>query len=349
MTDTKKPLEKIRVTLYCEYYRLWGGYLFRGAEMGFLTAFKNQMKILSAQGIQWTEDLSAPCDIFQANAQGLRTYWLIRTHKRRGIPTIVYAHATAEEWANAFRALHYFAGIYKWFLIKLYNSADAVICVSEYNKQIMHERYHIPEEKLHLISNGVEASRFVFDEVKRKQFRAEQKIADGEVVVMNVAIALMKKGIKTFIALAEKFPTLKFIWYGKIFTSAAEKIPPHFANCTFFGFAPDIVSAFSAGDIFMFPSYEENQGIVVLEAGACGLPIIVRDIPVYYGWMKDGENCLKARTDAEFADQLGRLIADPALRTRLGQSAKEMVFRDHSLEAVGEKLLQLYATLLGQH
>lgn len=346
MIKSVNDVHDIRITLYCEYYRLWGGIFFRGAEMGFLTAFKNQMKILTREGISWTEDLSKPCDIFQANAQGLRTLWLIKKMKRRGVPTIVYAHATAEEWEGGFRILHMFAGLYKKFLVYLYNTADMVICVSEYNKDIMHTRYGVPLERLIFISNGVDADAFVFNEVKRKQFRSEQHIGDDEIVVINVAMVLVKKGLNTFISLAQKFQNLRFIWYGKIFKTAAEKIPTHPTNCVFYGFAPDIVSAYSAGDIFIFPSYEENQGISVLEAGARGLPIIVRDIPVYYGWLKDNENCLKARTDEEFQEKLLLLVADMGLRQRLGETSKKMVFEDHSLSAVGSKLKKLYTKLL---
>lgn len=339
-------VKKIRVTLYCEYYRFMNGVFFKGAEMGFLTSFKNQMKILTREGVQWTEDLSQPCDVFQANAQGLRTMWLIQKYKHRGIPTIIYAHATAEEWTNAFRGLHYVAFIYKWFLIKLYNSADKVICVSEYNKQIIHERYNVPFEKLVFISNGVDAARFEFNELKRKEFRHELKIEDNELFIINVAIVLFKKGIGTFIELAKNFPQIKFYWFGKIFTRAAEKIPLYPKNISFFGFAPDIVAAYSAGDIFIFPSYEENQGISVLEAGARGLPILVRDIPVYYSWLQDGINCLKAKTNEEFIYKLSLLLTDSNLRNKLGATAKEMVFRDHSLESVGKKLMNLYGTLI---
>lgn len=43
-----------------------------------------------------------------------------------------------------------------------------------------------------------------------------------------------------------------------------------------------------------FFSYEETEGIVVLEALSCEIPVIVRDIPVYEGWLTDGEQVRKA-------------------------------------------------------
>ncbi len=51
-----------------------------------------------------------------------------------------------------------------------------------------------------------------------------------------------------------------------------------------------IEGAYSAADLFFFPSYEETEGIVVLEALASRQNVLVRDIPVYKGWLSNGRN-----------------------------------------------------------
>ncbi len=48
-----------------------------------------------------------------------------------------------------------------------------------------------------------------------------------------------------------------------------------------------IEGAYSGADLFFFPSYEETEGIVVLEALASKQNVLVRDIPVYDGWLED--------------------------------------------------------------
>lgn len=45
--------------------------------------------------------------------------------------------------------------------------------------------------------------------------------------------------------------------------------------------------------LFCFMSHEETEGIVVLEALACCIPVLVRDIPVYEDWLADGKNVLR--------------------------------------------------------
>lgn len=72
-------------------------------------------------------------------------------------------------------------------------------------------------------------------------------------------------------------------------------MPPK--NLMFPGFVDEeiLLGAFSAADLFLFMTYEENEGIVVLESLSTKLPILLRDIPVYNGWLEDGKNCLKAK------------------------------------------------------
>ena len=55
-------------------------------------------------------------------------------------------------------------------------------------------------------------------------------------------------------------------------------------------------------------SHEETEGIVVLEALACGIPTVVRDIPVYNGWLREGQNVYKASGTDEFQQKAEGLL-----------------------------------------
>lgn len=48
--------------------------------------------------------------------------------------------------------------------------------------------------------------------------------------------------------------------------------------------------------LFTFFSYEETEGIVVLEALACGIPALIGDIPFYEGWLTDRKTSTKQKT-----------------------------------------------------
>lgn len=86
--------------------------------------------------------------------------------------------------------------------------------------------------------------------------------------------------------------------------------------------------------------------MAILEAAAVGLPILVRDIPVYRGWLVHGENCLKAENDAEFEKYLRQLIKDEGLRKKLGENAKFLAKKE-SIESLAKNLEAVYNKLLG--
>ena len=54
----------------------------------------------------------------------------------------------------------------------------------------------------------------------------------------------------------------------------------------------------------LFPSREETEGIVVLEALASQQQVLVRDIPVYQGWLVANENCYMGHSIEEFKNIL---------------------------------------------
>jgi 1,2-diacylglycerol-3-alpha-glucose alpha-1,2-glucosyltransferase len=123
------------------------------------------------------------------------------------------------------------------------------------------------------------------------------------------------------------------------------KIRKRSFNVKFPGFVSDTPGAFSAGDVFFFPSYGENQPLVILETASLGIPMVVRDLAEYEGWLVHGENCLKGRTNSEFVSHLERLSSDKKLYKRLSEGANELA-EANSLERVGKQLARLYNFVL---
>ncbi len=86
----------------------------------------------------------------------------------------------------------------------------------------------------------------------------------------------------------------------------------------------DIASFYSYLDVFVFPSFVEGFGLPPLEAMACGAAVVLTDSGGVREYARDGENCLLvAPGDVEaLARAIDRLIADPALRSRLAQAGR---------------------------
>lgn len=328
----------MKVFLYLEFEEK-----FKCAGMG--AAIKNQRKALELNNVSYVNSLNEDFDIIHINMIGLRSLYLAKNMKKKGKKVILHAHATADDFRNSYRFSNLIAPFLRRYLTYYYNQADLVLCPSEYTKRVL-TGYGVKKPVI-AISNGIDTSKFQFSEELRSKFRTGFDL-EG-IVPLSVGHLFLRKGIKTYVNVAGKFPN-RFLWVGRRYRKMEEPEVSRIVenapkNVTFISFIDDIVPAYCGTDIFFFPSFCENQGIVLLEAAACRRPIIVRDLPVYENWLEDGVNCLKARTDDEFKIKLQNLMEDRNLRDRLAGKAYEMS-KGHSLQRVGEKLKGIYESLL---
>ena len=328
----------MKVCIYLELER-W----LRHSGMG--SAIGNHRKALELNGVEYTHDLKEDFDILHIYMIGLKSLQAIRKSRAKGKKVITHAHVTADDFRDSFCFSNGIAPFLRRYLTYFHNQADLVLCPSEYTKNVL-IGYGVKKE-IKAVSNGIDLDKFKFSVEKRKQFREEFNL-DG-IVALGVGHLFIKKGIATFINTAKKFQN-KFVWIGKRYkgvedprTSGILKGAP--PNVILAGYVKDIITGYSGCDIFFFPSFCENQGIVTLEAGACGIPILVRDILAYDGQLVNEVNCLKARTDEEFESQLRRLIEDEQLRRRLAGNAYKLS-KEHSLKKVGVQLREAYEYLM---
>ncbi len=92
--------------------------------------------------------------------------------------------------------------------------------------------------------------------------------------------------------------------------------------------------------IFALPSHYEGQPKALLEAMACGLPVLGADVPGIREAVRHGETgWLSAPDEDSLARALRVLLDDAALRERLGRQARAVIAREHSVDAVVEREL----------
>lgn len=97
--------------------------------------------------------------------------------------------------------------------------------------------------------------------------------------------------------------------------------------------------AYCGADAFAFFSYEETEGIVVLEALSCGVLVVVRDIPVYEGWLEEGINVYKASDTRSFQKKLEMIFSGECLElTSVGRILAE----EHGIFQTGMLLNEIY-------
>ena len=106
---------------------------------------------------------------------------------------------------------------------------------------------------------------------------------------------------------------------------------------------PIIEGAYADANAFFFPSYEETEGIVVLEALAAKCPVIVRDIGAFDPWLIDGVNCYKGKDNETFA-QLIKGIVEGKLPETVEAGYETALSR--SIDEIGRQLKEIYESVL---
>lgn len=287
-------------------------------------------------------------DIAHCNLFGPGSVAVARTARRRGVPLVCHAHSTGEDFAGSFRGSDAVAPALRRYLRWFYSQADLVIAPSAYAKRLLEE--NDVGAPIRPLTNGVDVDSLAGHETLREPYRDRYDL-DGT-VVFTVGNVFERKGLTDFCGLARDLgDPYEFVWFGSYDTGLqASKVvrrwvasPP--ANVTFTGWVDDKRGAFGAGDIYLFATKEETQGVAALEAMACGKPCVLRDLPVFREYYTDGEDCLFASDRAEMREAIQRIAEDPQLATRLGENARETAM-EHRLEHVGTELYGIYRDLL---
>ncbi len=142
--------------------------------------------------------------------------------------------------------------------------------------------HHVPSSRIRVVYNGVDVERF--SPPRRAEFRLSMRqslgIDDHTVLALAVAHNFQLKGVPTLLRALEilapkRLPLHAVVVGGKWFRSwrlwaKARRLP-----VTFVGPQPDTVPYYAAADMLVHPSFYDSCSLVLLEAAASGLPLLV--------------------------------------------------------------------------
>lgn len=335
----------MKVLLYFEGERIL-------SKSGIGRALDHQKRALSEVGIDYT--LDARCtdyDILHINTYGINSRNIVKKARKLGKKIIYHAHSTEEDFRNSFIGSNQLAPVVKKYLVSLYSKADYLITPTPYSKDLL-EGYGL-QVPIEAISNGIDLARFKPDSMKELKFKEYFHIKAGQKVIICVGLYFERKGIIDFVELARRLPEYRFIWFGH---TPMYSIPKnirqlvkenHPSNVEFPGYIKgDIIEgAYAAADLFFFPSYEETEGIVILEALASYQQVLVRDIPVYQGWLERDVNCYMGSTQDEFQLLIQRIMNHEIPDTR---EQGYTVAEQKSIQRIGNELKKVYEKVLAK-
>lgn len=329
----------MKVLLYSE-----GKNLFNKSGVG--RALEHQKEALTQAGVEFTTDKNETYDIVHINTIGPGSDKILKKSKKNGIPVIYHTHTTFEDFRNSFTLSNMISPFIKRRLISLYSQADLLISPSEYTKNLI-KSYGIDKD-IEVVSNGVDTSKFIKNIELADKFKEEYPL--DKPLIICVGLPFKRKGIFDFCEVAKKLPDYEFIWFGAKMASLLPrnvqqliKNPPK--NVKFPGYVSNeiILGAYSEAKAFFFPTYEENEGIVVLEALSMKTPVIVRDIPVYEKWLINKGNAFKGKNISEFVKIITDIDKD-SIKTIVENGRKTAEERD--LKIIGGKLKNIYKKIL---
>lgn len=318
------------------------------SKSGLGKAIRHQMKALDSVNIDYTTNVTENYDIAHINFYGLKSYLLARKLKKQGKKIVYHAHSTEEDFRNSFIFSNQVSKIFKKWLIKCYTLGDAIITPTEYSKKLL-EGYGIKKD-IYVVSNGVEITDFEEDEKAGEDFRKKYNYKKDDKIIVGIGLYIERKGIVDFVELAKRMPDYKFIWFGYsplIFSrrKVRKAVNTKLDNLIFAGYVePKIIKqALNGCDVYVAMTYEETEGITIIEAASCKTHMVVRDIPVFENWLINDKNVYKAKNIEQFEDKIRKIINKelPSLKDEAYKIAE-----DRKSEVIGEKLGQIYKEVL---
>lgn len=266
---------------------------------------------------------------------------------------VISAHVVPESVLGSFILSNLWFPLFTSYLVRYYNLADMVIAVSPKVKEELEEIG--VKAPIVFVPNPVNLERFYKSQELRMEGRRRLGLSEEDFVAICSGQIQPRKGVDTFLEVANSLPFIKFVWVGgqpfSVLTAGYiemnEKIKKAPPNVIFTGLIPyeEMPIYLNAADIFFFPSYQENFPMAVLEAASCGLPLLLRDNPEYREPYRDWY--IPAKNDEEFKNYILKLYQDLSFREDYKKRALRLA-KEYNAENVANMMVEVYKEILNK-
>lgn len=244
--------------------------------------------------------------------------------------------------------------------------SDALVAESPASKQHMVQEYGVDPARVQIIPCGVDTT--LFQPQARPQARRALALPEAAPMALFVGRLQPLKGLGTFLRavhlVRQQYPTL----HGLIVGGGVDAGDPHEAEelgrlralAEHLDLTPHLIFAraqpqetlvqyYAAADVFVMPSHYESFGMVVLEAMACGLPVVASRVGGLASTVVHERTGLLAPVGDwhAFAQAIMRVLAAPTLRHALAHASVQRA-QTYAWPRVVERNMQLYQRLIRQ-
>ncbi len=227
-----------------------------------------------------------------------------------------------------------------WEFMKIYyNRFKLVLAPSEYTKKYLEEKLKI---KIEIFSHGVDINLFnpkKFD----NNFKEQYNLGLSALYVGRIAA---EKNLDFLVDVFKEVNGINLVFVGD---GPHRKDLEKKGNSLFLGFktGEELAKIYASCDFFVFPSTTDSFGMVVLEAMASGLPILVSDKGGPKEVILDNMNgfVIKSNDKKEWKEKIMLLAKDAKLRKKMGAMSRDLALR-RSWEKVFDELFKTYEKFL---
>jgi 1,2-diacylglycerol-3-alpha-glucose alpha-1,2-galactosyltransferase len=316
---------------------------------GVHTAFVNHIKLLKEKDdVEVVVNDEGTGDIFHGHTFGLYYLWMGRKYKGRRVFT---AHVIPDSIKGSLPVWWLFMPFIKFGLKIVYSYADVCIAISPMVEKAIIETG--AKTKIVNIYNPIDIETWKRTPENRAKGRKMLGLTDDDFVVLGVGQLEGRKGVDDFLDVAEAIPEVKFVWVGGRpfggLTEGIRRIDEKFMSAGENVIHPgeivleEMPFVYAAADMMLFPSYQENCPLAPVEAAACGMPVIYRDIEEYKSLYENPY--LKAGNTEEFIELTRRMINDREFFNE-GLNISNQLLKQFEKDLIRTKLIDTYKSLL---
>lgn len=208
----------------------------------------------------------------------------------------------------------------------------------------------IPSDRIVLIPNGVDLERFRPLEGTDLGARRDAMGVGSHPLIVSVGRLAAEKGLEEalpfWMRVFREFPRAQ--WW--ILGDGPRAGPLRRAvrgmglegSVRFAGDVADVAPVLAAADLLVFPSHREGCPNAVLEAFACGVPVVARRIPALRPLIGRNERgfLLPDLSAEALGEAVLELLRRPDMRSRMGRAARAYVEANHDLETISDRVLE---------
>lgn len=245
-------------------------------------------------------------------------------------------------------------GMKKWIKQLCLKKVARKITVSQDNFRLLGDYYDFPQERLEMVSNGIELDIFL-DKMDSRiptlnpPQNTTLPVQEGAVIITCIAELHPRKGHKYLLEAFRKLQTimpkveLLLIGRGPIEDELKNQYS-ELQNVHFLGWREDIPQLLKSSDIFVLPSLKEAFGQVILEAMASGVAVIATNNGGPVDIIQDGVtgHLVPPGNSEAIFQKMCILLQNPHQKKDMEKAALERVQKEFTAETMAEKTLNVY-------